>query len=198
MTSNKTCRKCGRDFPATLEFFYRNSGGKYGLTPRCKPCVNQENIERHARSLAENPEKIRAQANARSKKHYHSDLERSRGVARASAAKARRDPEKRARINARKRASGANLSPEEIESIFKSQGSCCAICRSADPGSKIGWNLDHCHKTGVVRFVLCAHCNRGLGAFKDDPALMRRAADILEQHQYQSQADTPVSAIMEG
>lgn len=33
----------------------------------------------------------------------------------------------------------------------------------------------------LIRFLLCKHCNRGLGAFRDDPSLMRRAADLLEQ-----------------
>lgn len=32
----KTCRKCGEKKPATLEFFYKNPGGKFGLTPRYK------------------------------------------------------------------------------------------------------------------------------------------------------------------
>ena len=42
-------------------------------------------------------------------------------------------------------------------------------------------DLDHCHKTGRVRFLLCRHGNRGLGAFFDSPNLMRRAARVLEQ-----------------
>lgn len=74
-TPLKTCRKCLKEFPATLEFFYKNSGGKFGVTPRCKTCVNQDNAASHAKRLAANPEKIRAQATARSKKYYYSNLE---------------------------------------------------------------------------------------------------------------------------
>lgn len=187
MSLTKTCRKCSKELPATLEFFYKNSGGKYGLTPRCKSCVNEDNKESHAKRLASDPERIRALANARSKKHYHGDLEKGRKVARDSARKARQDPKKRARINARKRAGGAGMTPDEIQNLLHQQGGCCAICGSTDPQHDKGWNIDHCHTTGAVRFILCGPCNRGLAAFRDNPESMRKAADLLEAF-YQAQA----------
>jgi hypothetical protein len=76
-----------------------------------------------------------------------------------------------------------DLTPDQWQAMFEAQGCRCAICQSDKPNAKAGWNTDHCHKTGRVRFILCAHCNRGLGAFRDDPALMRRAADMLEEIQ---------------
>lgn len=173
-TPIKTCRKCLQEFPATLEFFYKNAGGKYGVTPRCKSCVNVDNAAGHAKRLAANPEKIRAQAAARSKKHYYKDLEQSRERQCIAQKKARNDPVRGERIKARKRANGAGLTPEEIQQLLNNQGGVCAIC--GDPPT----DLDHCHKTGKVRFLLCKHCNRGLGAFKDKPELMRKAAQLLE------------------
>lgn len=171
----KTCTKCKREFPATLEFFYKNAGGKFGVTPRCKSCVNEDNEAGHARRLAANPEKVKAQCSARSKKHYHSNLEKCRATAIASAAKAYADPEKRAKIRARGRAGGAGLSPEQIEAIRVAQGNRCAICQDPDPT-----DLDHCHKSGKVRWLLCKHCNRGLGAFRDSPEFLRKAAMLLD------------------
>lgn len=152
----------------------------FGLTPRCKPCVNEDNKASHAARLLRDPDKVRGQGCARSKKNYWKNLEKNRAYQREHQAKNRLDPDKYERIKARKRAGGAGLTPEQIEEIFSAQGKCCAICESTDPGSKSGWNLDHCHKTKKVRFVLCAHCNRGLGAFKDDPAIMRKAAKMME------------------
>ncbi len=180
VTTTKTCRKCGETFPADLEHFYRNVGGKYGLTPRCKPCVNDDNAESHAKRLATDPERIRALANERSKKSYQKHLDKSRERHREHQAKRRADPELRRIINVRKRAAGAGITPKAYDALFKAQGSKCAICESTDPGSKGGWNLDHCHQSNTIRFILCAHCNRGLGAFRDDPMLMRKAADVLE------------------
>lgn len=42
-------------------------------------------------------------------------------------------------------------------------------------------HIDHSHKTGKVRALLCAHCNTGLGFFDDDPVRMRAAAEYLER-----------------
>ena len=177
----KACRKCGAILSATAENFYRNPRGKFGLTPRCKPCVDEDNKESHARRLARDPEKVRAQASDRTRRYYQRNLDKSRAKARAYA-KARHaaDPglKRRAKLKLQ-----YGMTPEQWQAMFEAQGCRCAICRSDNPNAKAGWNTDHCHKTGLVRFILCAHCNRGLGAFMDDPALMRRAADMLEEIQ---------------
>lgn len=172
----KTCTRCAGQFPATLEFFYKNAGGKYGVTPRCKPCVNIDNEASHAKRLSADTDKIRAQANARAKKSYHNNVEVNRAKQRDHQAKARQHPEKSLKIKARKRGGGAGLTPEEIEALLQAQDSKCAICNDPDPT-----DLDHCHTTGRVRFLLCKHCNRGLGAFRDNPSSLRKAADLLDQ-----------------
>ena len=37
----KTCSRCKQEFPATLEFFHKNRGGKYGLRSNCKSCCKE-------------------------------------------------------------------------------------------------------------------------------------------------------------
>lgn len=91
------------------------------------------------------------------------------------------DPLWREELNFRKRAGGIGITKKQWEKMFDSQGNACAICGSLESGSKKGWHLDHCHKTKTIRFILCIHCNRGLGGFKDNPELLRRAADALEE-----------------
>lgn len=59
----------------------------------------------------------------------------------------------------------------------------CSCCGATSPGRGFStWHLDHDHVTGVFRGVLCARCNLGIGHFRDDPDLLRRAIAYLEQH----------------
>ena len=68
------------------------------------------------------------------------------------------------------------------------QGWVCEICelpeRAVDgtSGETRDLALDHCHDGGHVRGLLCSHCNRALGLFQDDPAILRKAADYLDSH----------------
>lgn len=71
------------------------------------------------------------------------------------------------------------ITPAEFDRILAEQGGRCAICRTDDPGTR-AWNLDHCHESGQWRGVLCDRCNRGIGLLRDDPAIIRRAAEYLE------------------
>lgn len=184
----KICTKCSGAFPSTLEFFYRHTASSSGLNARCKSCVNEDNRASEAKRKAKDPEKVRALNTARSKRHYHKDLDASRKKHRDYAASVREDPGRRAEINMRKRGGGAGLTVSQFQTLLAAQGGVCAICGTTSPKRKAGstgWNLDHCHTSGIVRFILCGACNRGLGAFKDNPDLLRKAADILQSQKEQ-------------
>lgn len=73
----------------------------------------------------------------------------------------------------------------------------CDICRKAltDPiedyynkldndeaMATIDGHIDHCHKTDIVRGLLCGSCNKGLGFFKDSPNLLYKASDYLSKN----------------
>ena len=68
------------------------------------------------------------------------------------------------------------LTLEKWTTIFDFQGGRCAICGNA----LIKANTDHDHKTGEVRGLLCARCNRALGRFGDSLVLLRNAVSYLE------------------
>lgn len=65
------------------------------------------------------------------------------------------------------------ISDETLKEI-KATTKECVIC--GDEGKLV---VDHDHKTGQVRGMLCNHCNRGLGHFRDDPTLLEFAAQYL-------------------
>ena len=63
----------------------------------------------------------------------------------------------------------------EVEAMVAAQGGRCAVCREA-PAE----HVDHDHRTGRVRGVLCFNCNGGLGQFRDRDDLMARAIAYLQ------------------
>lgn len=77
------------------------------------------------------------------------------------------------------------LTQEGYLTLLHEQQGVCKIClkpeTSVRQGSVLALAVDHCHKTGRVRGLLCSHCNKGLGHYKDDPKRLRAAADYLER-----------------
>ena len=74
------------------------------------------------------------------------------------------------------------LTVEAFEAMWTAQGGRCAICDSILDMGRNKHHIDHDHATNSVRALLCAHCNRGLGCLRDDPKILRRAADYVEKH----------------
>lgn len=72
------------------------------------------------------------------------------------------------------------LSAEQYDILLESQHGVCALCRRAD---KSGYALavDHDHKDGRVRGLLCGQCNRALGLLEDDVVVLARAIDYLKR-----------------
>lgn len=73
-----------------------------------------------------------------------------------------------------------------VQQKLDEQNWLCAICNTTPFKMRedhvSGLNLDHCHITGKPRALLCHNCNRGLGLFQDDPAILRAAALYVEYH----------------
>jgi hypothetical protein len=71
-----------------------------------------------------------------------------------------------------------NLTSEQFDAIVAVKS--CAICGVEPENERRDLVFDHCHSTGRVRGRLCRLCNVALGAFRDDPSLLRAAADYIE------------------
>lgn len=75
---------------------------------------------------------------------------------------------------------------EAYEAKLAEQDGKCRLC-GAEPrpdGVKAASKLhaDHDHVTKLPRDLLCGRCNVGVGMFRDDPALLRAAAEYIERH----------------
>jgi hypothetical protein len=71
------------------------------------------------------------------------------------------------------------ISGADYDALYEAQGGRCALCRRAT-GARKRLAVDHDHKTGAVRGLLCGHCNREIiGRSGDDPEFFERAAEYL-------------------
>ena len=59
-TATRTCIKCGRELPATAEFFYKRKDGKSGLRSDCKDCRKAKSRDYCAVHSEENKARCRA------------------------------------------------------------------------------------------------------------------------------------------
>lgn len=73
------------------------------------------------------------------------------------------------------------ITPEIYEELLQKQNENCAICQRHYTHFNKRLAVDHCHKTGLIRGLLCLYCNRGLAAYHDKADYFRRAAGYLEQ-----------------
>jgi hypothetical protein len=77
------------------------------------------------------------------------------------------------------------ITPEEYDKMREDQNYSCAICGMNEEEHKVSrWGnlcVDHNHITGKVRKLLCAPCNKGLGCFKDNSDLIKKAAEYLDE-----------------
>jgi hypothetical protein len=72
----------------------------------------------------------------------------------------------------------------EYDRILASQNRVCACCYTSNPGGqhKI-FNVDHCHKTGKIRGLLCYSCNIGLGHLGDNFQSVSNAITYLSKNE---------------
>ena len=69
---------------------------------------------------------------------------------------------------------------QDYLTMLAEQNGVCKICRQPS-SNRFMLSVDHNHSTGKVRGLLCASCNFALGNMKDNPALLRKAAEYLEE-----------------
>ena len=146
-------------------------------------------------------EERRARNTERARKYREANRDKVRENQRRSNAKRRLNPEiaetirsyqasyrlKNAEVLRHKeRQRKFGITREEYEQFFKDQNGVCAICKKPETATRRetvkALAVDHCHKTGRVRGLLCSDCNTGIGKLKDDPEIIRMAAKYLDNH----------------
>jgi hypothetical protein len=68
------------------------------------------------------------------------------------------------------------ITREQYEWIREKQNGSCAIC-----GRRKRLVIDHCHKNGKVRGLLCSACNSAVGLLRDNPETARKLGEYLNE-----------------
>ena len=152
----KVCTECGIEYPATLGFFPANRRLKCGLMARCRQC-NRE----YQRLYRDRPGKRKLAQ------------KRTREWCEANPVK-KKEMDRRANLRYK-----YDLSLVGYDYIWDQQGGVCKTCGNAsDDGRRLA--VDHDHKTGKVRGLLCRTCNLAVGFLKDDIDLVAKVLSYLK------------------
>lgn len=77
------------------------------------------------------------------------------------------------------------LTKDEYDLLLAEHNHVCAICGKEEfitlKGTKWNLSIDHCHKTGKIRGLLCAQCNVGIAKFHEDITFLKNAIKYLEE-----------------
>ncbi|EJJ2366500.1 endonuclease VII domain-containing protein [Salmonella enterica] len=74
---------------------------------------------------------------------------------------------------------------DDYQELSKEQNHVCAICGNAETATfnnkPRALCVDHCHQSGSVRGLLCNFCNAMLGHARDNPEILIKGADYLNE-----------------
>lgn len=70
------------------------------------------------------------------------------------------------------------VEPNDYRRMLEEQGGTCAICHRS---SKSRLVVDHDHRSGQVRGLLCDSCNQGIGKLRDDVSILESAIEYLRR-----------------
>lgn len=132
-----------------------------------RDAINTYGRMRHAKIMSDPV--LAEKQKLRRKKYYEDNKERYNEVIRRWK---QANPE-RVKFNDRNKHLRRNygITEHEYQDMHAAQGGLCAICRSPEGAKNRRLAVDHCHKTGLVRKLLCGRCNGALGwleKYKED------------------------------
>lgn len=161
----QVCRRC--KVSKSVDQFWKNSTKSTGLIQYCKGCTNLNHKECRDR-----------QKNG-TIKHIIKFSKKDIGTV---------EYKEHQRDRVLKKNYGITL--EDYNKLFSDQKGCCVICNIHQTELKRPLDVDHNHKTGKVRGLLCAKCNTGIGLFNDNVELLNKVIEYLENDKNSIKVDS--------
>jgi hypothetical protein len=135
----KTCKTCKKT--KELKFFHKKKGGHLGVKTNCSDCCKTIDAKYYA-----------------TPKHKEKRLERQS------------KPEYQLYIRSYRLKKKYGITLDDYDKMIKEQKGVCKTCKTNELSSTSDkyFAVDHCHKTGKVRGLLCGPCNSALGMVKEN------------------------------
>ena len=95
-----------------------------------------------------------------------------------------KNPEKVQKNARRAKLRSRGATESKYNELFTRQDGLCAVCLTgASPRKYL--DVDHCHRTGIVRGLLCRKCNHALGLLKENKNIIHDACEYLSSSEFQ-------------
>jgi hypothetical protein len=164
----KMCRTCRQDLPLD------------DYLPAHRSCIACERLYDSGRKKCHKCKQVKPLADFHRRPNREHAYDGNCKACRSHDSKQRNAlPEKQARYRELRyrRLYGVGLA--QVEAMQRQQKGTCAVCGLEPSGP---FHVDHDHKTGKVRELLCLHCNALLGHCSDSIEVLKQAIAYLERH----------------
>lgn len=160
----KVCKTCG--LKKQFSEYTKHHTNLDGVSGSCTVCLRAKRRAAYAANPAKALQRSRAWAKA--------NPERMREL------NARHAPKRKANLYWYHIENRCGLTKAQYLQMMVDQNHSCAICLKPNNLSK-KMHVDHDHATGLVRGLLCSHCNHLLGHAKDQPTILLNAIAYLKR-----------------
>ena len=164
------CKTCGEEYEDLKLYFDKHKTTRSGFNTECKICVSK----RRKIHYINNREKI-----IKDRKEYK--IKNREKVLKCQRDYSKNNKEKRRASHIR-----CEYKVEEIyiQELMNIQSGCCEICGQSlvYPNSRRSYDIDHNHKTGEVRSLLCSKCNTAIGLLQEDITIAESIVKYLKKY----------------
>lgn len=198
MDLKKICTTCKQE--KSINEYHSHKRCLYGVRNECKVC----RIKRQKKYQLKNTEKIKKYF----KKYYNDNILKWKKRQESTEYKDKKNEDRRMKYandkkyrdyvnkkvkeyrdrdplhKIKKRIRNHGITIDDYNNMLIEQDNKCAICKSSKSNTKLTnvFYIDHDHKTGKVRGLLCNKCNFALGQFNDDISILQNAIKYLKRN----------------
>lgn len=166
----KVCRKCFNE--KSFVEYRPQKRGKNGLRSWCRECEKQYNKNLRRTDI----QKYRQRDKLKGRKFRNKNREKINIEAKE---RRRTNPEAMRNTDLKK---NYGITLQRYNEMFQNQEGSCCICKKHQNEFSKRLSVDHCHKTGKVRGLLCNNCNLAIGLFDEDLNVIKNTIYYLEKH----------------